>query len=369
MQITIKANKKIIVEVDILGMPTTKTRIVATIGPASEKVENIVELIKAGASIFRISYSISPEEGERRFNAVHEAIKQTGARGVETLQDFGGLKIRLDNTEPIKVTKGQDFVLSKTEIGKDEIGAQVTNHYFWDNVKNDSALYIGDGQVALKIKKLENGRALAEVLFNGTIGPRKGVTIPGMSFGFGENIKADAELALAGAKLGFDYVALSFVENSDDVKLFKKIIADSTPGYAPKILAKIETALAVKNIDSILGECDGVMIARGDLALQVDYADMPQIQNTLIQKCRARNKFVIVATQMLESLMHSYIPFRAEINDVADAVREQASAVMLSGETTIGDDPAHAVEVMRRIIEKTEESHVYVCETPAVASV
>lgn len=345
-------------------MSITKTRIIASIGPASEKTENIIDLIKAGASIFRISYSISPKEGETRFRAVKEAMQKTGAKNIEILQDFGGLKIRLENEEPMKVVKGQILILGKDEPKPGEAGIKIANHYFWDNIKSDSILYIGDGQVALRVKEMTADKITAEVLFNGTIGPRKGVTIPGMSFGFGENIKADAELALIGAKLGYDYVALSFVENADDVKLFKKIIAKDTPNYKPKILAKIETELAVRNIDAILDECDGVMIARGDLALQVDYANMPQIQNTVIQKCRARGKFVIVATQMLESLMHSYIPFRAEINDVADAVREQASAVMLSGETTVGDDPMHAVEVMRRIIEKTEESHTYVCASP-----
>lgn len=339
-------------------MTTTKTRIVASIGPASEETENIVGLIKAGASIFRISYSISPEEGESRFRAVREAIKKTGGRGIEILQDFGGLKIRLDNNEPMKVSKGQTIILSKDKPKNDEVGIKVSSRYFWSNVKGDSVLYIGDGQVALKVKELKTDKVLAEVLFSGVIGPRKGVTIPGMSFGFGENIKADAELALAGARLGYDYVALSFVENADDIKLFQKIISENTPDYKPKILAKIETELAVRNIDSILDQCDGVMIARGDFALQVDYAEMPRIQNAVIQKCRAKGKFVIVATQMLESLMHSYIPFRAEINDVADAVREQVSAAMLSGETTIGEDPVHAVEVMRRIIEKTEESPI-----------
>lgn len=346
-------------------MPTTKTRIIASIGPASEKPENVAELIGAGASIFRISYSISPQEGEKRFSAVKEAIKKTGAQNIETLQDFGGLKIRLENIEPIKVKKGEIIALTKNEPEKNKTEIKITDRYFWDNARDGSIIYIGDGQVALQIKELSENKATTEVLFNGTIGPRKGVTIPGMSFGFGENIKSDAELALAGAKLGYDYVALSFVENADDIKLFKEIISQNAPDYKPKILAKIETELAVRNIDSILGECDGVMIARGDLALQVDYAEMPGIQNAIIQKCRARDKFVIIATQMLESLMHSYIPFRAEINDVADAVREQASAVMLSGETTVGDDPAHAVEVMRRIVEKTEESHIYICEAPA----
>jgi len=332
-----------------------RTRIVATIGPASEKPEQIKDLIKEGASIFRISYSIEkPDIGEQRFHAVKETIVHSGAEGIETLQDFGGIKIRLENQEPIKVTKGERFIISAKEIAGEEKGTTVTNHYFWSNVRSDSMLYIGDGQAALQVRELSDDTAITDVLFSGSIGPRKGVTIPGMSFGFGANIKADAELAVAGAKLGYDYVALSFVERAEDIKLFKDIIAQHAPDYAPRIIAKIETASAVEDIDAIVKESYGIMIARGDLALQEDYADMPQIQNDLIQKCRKEGKFVIVATQMLESLMHSYIPFRAEINDVADAVRECASATMLSGETAVGDDPAHAVEVMRRIIEKTE---------------
>lgn len=336
-------------------MKHTKTRIIASIGPASETQDTIEKLIRAGASIFRVSYSIGKKhELEERFAAITRAIRATKAPHITTLQDFGGLKIRLENEHSIKVEKGHIFLLCSHEVPANAVGAKITSEYFWNNVRRDSLLYVGDGQIALRAQKITKGCVFAEVLFSGTIGPRKGITIPGMTFGFGENIKMDAELAIVGANLGYDFVALSFVERAEDIRLFKRIIAAHAPGYKPKILAKIETRSAVRNIDAILKETDGVMIARGDLALQTDFTDLPAFQSMIIKKCRQKRKFVIVATQMLESLMHSYIPFRAEITDVANAVREGATAVMLSGETTVGDDPVHAVEVMRKIIEKTE---------------
>jgi pyruvate kinase len=338
-----------------------RTKILATIGPASDTVEVIEELIKAGANLFRLNFSHgSHEYHEQTIKNIRKAMsnqKQT----VGILQDISGPKVRIgDLKEDFDLHRNDEIRFIKEEIvGYREESKKfvVSINYpeLLDKVKEGEYIYLYDGVIRAKVIKTGK-EVIARVENHGTLGSRKGINFPNTKIDINVITKKDEKDIQWGVKNKVDYFAISFVQNAKDM-IRARLLLD---GYDGKLIAKIEKFDAVENIDEILENSDGIMVARGDLGIEVPYYDVPTIQKKLIKKANLASKPVITATQMLLSMTHNERATRAEISDVANAVLDGTDAVMLSEESAIGENPANVVESMSNIIAKTEEIYDYV---------
>lgn len=326
-----------------------KTEIVATIG--SNNIwddEMIKRASEHGVDVFRLSSAHN--HNPFFFNRVRK-----NAPKVKILQDLNeGVKNRILTKEDVTVFKNTniDICLNKENSSKAVI------YLDWEELHKKALIgniiYFGDGEVAMKIIGIEKEKITCTVLNNGIILKGKALNINGIESGVKAINDFNKDSIINGAKFGYDIVAISFVSSKDDIKDYWNIVKSLDFKYNPFVIAKIETALGVENIDEILDVVDGIMIARGDLALQVDFTLLGIIQKTLISKCKEKNKYCIVATQMLESIIYRYIPSRAEILDITNAVYYGASAVMLSPESCLNPNPLGAISTMRQIIENVE---------------
>ena len=333
-------------------LPHKKTKIVATLGPATETEEMIRKLAENGMNVARFNFSHGThEDHEKRFHIVRKLEKELN-KPIAILQDLQGPKIRLGDLkeESMIITKDQNLTLFYGKEQKDErIPVQVD---IFPHLKVHHKILINDGLICLKIEKLENNEATCIVVDGGEIRPHKGVNLPDTTI---PNIaltqKDKIDLAF-GLKLGVDYVAMSFVQTADDIRELRKLIGNGK--YIPRIIAKIETSAAVKNLNDIINEADAVMVARGDMAVEIGQEEVPIVQRHIIARAREYNKPVIIATQMLESMIHNAQPTRAEVSDIANGVIEQVDALMLSAESAHGDYPLEAVMMMSKIIKRVE---------------
>ncbi len=330
---------------------TKKTKIICTLGTASESVKTITEMVKAGMNVVRLNFSHG-DHGNH--GLLIENIRKVSARlnqPIAIIQDLHGPKIRVaDLKNPIKVKVGDTIV-----IGKDfNLDTEVVK-----SLKPKQRIFIEDGLIELEVEKILGMRVFCVVLSPGRIQNHKGVNLPRTKLKIPILTERDIADLKFGLKNNVDYVALSFVRNVSDVKKLKTLIQKYNPKklLVPKIIAKIEKPEAVKNFDSILRESDAIMVARGDLGVEMPESQVPILQKEIIQKCLKAAKPVIVATQMLDSMIRNPRPTRAEVSDVANAVIDQADAVMLSGESAFGKFPVKAVSEMNKIIEVTEKSH------------
>jgi pyruvate kinase len=327
-----------------------KTKIICTLGPASGSVKTITEMVKAGMNVARLNFSHGDHENHAGLINNIRAVSKKLGQTITIIQDLHGPKIRvLEMKKPIDVKVGQAVV-----IGED---------FYLDldvmkSIRPKQRILIEDGLIELEVEKIVKNKIYCIALSPGKIQSHKGVNLPRTKLKIailGEKDIADLKFGL---KMDVDYVALSFVRNKKDVSDLKKLIAKYNPKNltAPKIIAKIEKPEAVKHFDSILKESDAIMVARGDLGVEMPENQVPIIQKNIIQKCLKAAKPVIVATQMLDSMIRNPRPTRAEVSDVANAVIDQADCVMLSGETAFGKFPVKTVLEMARIIETTEKS-------------
>jgi pyruvate kinase len=340
-----------------------RTKIVATLGPASDSPERLRALIAAGMDAARLNLSHGThDEHAERARRVREAEADAG-RPIALIADLQGPKLRVGELEePIVLRTGDDITVSAEESCRDG-ELPVAPAVIGDVLKPGHDVLIDDGLVRLRVGEVEDGRARCEVIVGGRITSHKGVNLPGVPLPIPSLTRKDTidlEFALT---LGVDYVALSFVRSPADVRDLRALIEQA--GSHAHVIAKIEKAEAVDVLDDVLAETDAVMVARGDLGVEVGPALVPLIQKRIIQKALERGIPVITATQMLESMVHHPEPTRAEASDVANAILDGTSAVMLSGETAVGEFAVESVAYMDRIALAVEPSMGYRHEIPA----
>jgi pyruvate kinase len=360
----IRAGRPSRVRVANLGavVPARRTKIVATLGPASDSSDQLRALIAAGMDAARLNLSHGTHQDHaERAQRVREAEAEAG-RPIALIADLQGPKLRIGALEePIMLTRGETITICAEELAT-EGDLPIAPAVIGDVLKAGHDVLIDDGLVRLRVEDVENGRAKCAVVIGGRITSHKGVNLPGVPLPIPSLTRkdiADLEFAL---QLGVDYVALSFVRSAADVRDLKALIEQA--GAHAHVIAKIEKSEAVEMLDDILAETDAVMVARGDLGVEIGPALVPLIQKRIILKALERGKPVITATQMLETMIHSAEPTRAEASDVANAILDGTSAVMLSGETAMGDYPVEAVAYMDRIALAIEPSMGYRHEIP-----
>jgi pyruvate kinase len=334
------------------------TKIIATLGPASDAPETLDALIGAGADVVRLNFSHGTHpEHAARFARVREAAASAG-KPVAILQDLSGPKIRTGRIEgggPLTLEDGQHLVI---EIG-DGIGRP--GHVFTSYaplagaVQPGSRLLLDDGYIELRVDAVSGGTIMTTVIDGGPLGERKGINAPGTPLPPAGVTEKDERDLVFGLALGVDLVALSFVQSAADVGAARAITAREGRPDVP-IIAKLERPEAIERLDEILAVTDGVMVARGDLGLEIPLERVPRVQRDIIRRARARGIPAVLATQVLESMRHESRPTRAEVSDAATAVTQGADAIMLSGETAAGSYPVRAVQVLDAIIREAEAS-------------
>ncbi len=337
--------------------PVVRTKIVATIGPASAAEEALAGLVAAGVDVFRLNMAHgSIPQHQESLDRVRR-VSDAAGRPVGVLVDLSGPKIRLGELPggAIECVEGQDLAFVRgTSAGPGEL--TTTYEPLLDELSVGDAVMLADGTVSLVVEERSSTRARCRVVQGGLVRSRQGVNLPGVKLSVAAMSTADWQHAEWAAAAGADFVSLSFVRSAVEVKLLKELLR--TRGSRARVVAKIEKREALENLDSIVEAADVVMVARGDLGVEIDVASMPMVQKQIIRVCQRYQKPVIVATQMLDSMQHSRRPTRAETTDVANAILDGADACMLSGETAIGEHPRLAVEMMRRIASATERQYL-----------
>jgi pyruvate kinase len=341
-------------------MTTRKAKIVATVGPASQSEEVLKKLIQAGMNVARMNFSHGThKEYADKIALIRELSERLGV-AVGILQDLQGPKIRVgDLPEAIALSEGETVVLYVTGATPSDDGCKhipVDFRQLFDSVRTSDRLLLDDGRLALEVVSVKDRTSLtAKVLVGGTLTSHKGINLPGIRLhisGFTEKDEADLEF---GISQGVDAVAISFVRTADDVKKVRYAMERfSKGGRMPMLIAKLEKPEAIDNLDAILDNVEGVMVARGDLGVELPPERVPALQKHIIRTANARAKIVITATQMLESMITNPLPTRAEASDVANAIFDGTDAVMLSAETASGKYPVESVQMMDRIVREAE---------------
>ena len=336
-----------------------KTKIVCTQGPATERPGVIDALIEKGMNCARFNFSHGDhEEHLNRIKMVREAAKRAG-KVVSLILDTKGPEMRLGEFKngSVMLKKGSQFVLTDDDTLGDETHVSVNHKLLYTEVKPGDTLLLSDGLVALKVDEIRGKDIVTVVQNSGKMSTKKRVAAPGVSLGLPPISEQDADDIIFGIEQDMDFVAASFIQRADDVTAIRKLITEH--GGHMEIIPKIENLEGVKNFDDILAVSDGIMVARGDLGVEIPAEDVPLIQKDIIQKCNKAGKPVIVATQMLESMTTNPRPTRAEVADVANAILDGTDAIMLSGETAQGNYPVEAVETMSRVAQRIEGSLHY----------
>lgn len=337
-----------------------KTKIVCTIGPATQDVGTIKALIESGMDAARINFSHGTYESHGQLiKNVIQAREELNAP-IPLLLDTKGPEIRIQSfkDKAITLVQGQTFTLTTEDIEGDNERVSVTYKNLPFDLKRGSRVLIDDGLIELRVKSLTDTEAECEVVNGGPVSSNKGVNIPDVYVNLPSLTEKDIEDIKFGIKQGFDYIAASFVRSASDVLSIKKILEEQDASHIA-IIAKIENRDGVNNIDEILEVADGIMVARGDLGVEIAAEEVPLVQKILIQKSNEKGKPVITATQMLDSMVRNPRPTRAEASDVANAIFDGSDATMLSGETAQGDYPVESVKMMASIARKTEGSINY----------
>ncbi|MGK7310741.1 MAG: pyruvate kinase [Candidatus Longimicrobiales bacterium M2_2A_002] len=332
-----------------------RTKVVATLGPATASADKIESILKAGANVVRINFAHgTPADHRQTVEWVRAAAEELG-RPVALLGDLAGPKIRIGHlSEPVELEPGQEVVIApEAEARGDELPCTYAD--LADDVEADARVLLDDGEMELRVERVEPPRVMARVIRGGLLKPNKGLNLPGVHVSapsLTEKDRSDLELAI---ELGVDYVGLSFVQRPADIVGLRELIPDDL-----LIVAKIEKDVAVERIEEILDVTDAVMVARGDLGVELPFEQVPVVQKRIIQMANMYGRPVITATQMLESMIEHARPTRAEASDVANALFDGTDAVMLSGETAVGKNPVVAVDAMVRIAREIERTASFV---------
>lgn len=334
-----------------------KTKIIATLGPASSSETILRKMILSGLDVVRLNFSHGTHSEHSARIALIRKLNKKYRRGIKILQDLQGPRIRigrLKEHKPIYLEKRHIYYLTQENIiGENKI---IPFDYKGplNTLKRAEFIFIDDGNIILKIKNIEKQRIKVEVVIGGLLRENKGINIPGVKLDFPLLSKEDEMDLLFGIEHKVDFVAQSFVRTKEEVIVIRERIKTKNP-YC-KIIAKIENEEGLKNIEEIMTFSDGIMIARGDLGVSIAIYKIPVIQKHIIKRCKERKRFVITATQMLESMVENFRPTRAEVSDVANAIIDGTDYLMLSAETAVGKYPVETVKMMNNIIKFTESS-------------
>ena len=333
-----------------------KTKIVCTIGPASRDADTMREMLEAGMNVARLNFSHGTHEEHRKTIETFRRVRDEQDRPAAILLDTKGPEIRLGDFENGSeiLEEGDEFTLTSEECLGTKERVSTTYKALPSLVSLGTSILIDDGRVRLRVAGTTEDEVRCIVVNGGKVSNRKGVNIPNQSLDLEYISEADRQDILFGIEMDVDYVAASFVRSGADVKVLRSLLNENG-GDRIKIISKIENTEGIENFKEILALSDGIMIARGDMGVEVDFEKLPGIQKKFIKECCKAGKTVITATQMLESMTHSPAPTRAEITDVANAVFDGTSAVMLSGESAAGDYPVETVKAMAKIVSQAEE--------------
>ena len=341
-----------------------KTKIVCTLGPVTASYEKISQLVNAGMNMARMNFSHGDfEEHYGRLENVRKVMQKTG-KSVALLQDLCGPKIRIGTFKDkmIMLHEGQKFILTADDVEGNEERVHINYKELPKEVKPGTAIMLQDGTKRLEVVEVKGNDIITKVIVGGRLTDHRGVNVPGANLSLKSLTEKDRKDLEFGIKHKVDFIALSFVRRASDITELREILKKA--GSDAHIIAKIETPEALENIDAIIEVTDAIMVARGDLAIEIPAEEVPLVQKLLIHKCNAVGKPVITATQMLESMVKSPVPTRAEVSDIANAIIDGTDAIMLSEETTLGDFPIEAVKVMSRVALRIEKE-VYTNDTIA----
>jgi len=336
-----------------------KTKIVCTIGPASESVETLKQLMIEGMNVARLNFSHgSHEEHQARIRAIRQAAAETG-KNVAILLDTKGPEIRTGDLETdfVELKEGELLILTAEPVLGNENRISISYPGLVEDVKPGDLILVDDGLIGLTVEKIEGQDIYCRIRNSGILKSKKGVNVPGVNINLPGITEKDAKDIEFGIKNGVDFIAASFVRKASDVLEIRKILEDH--GADIQIIAKIENQEGVNNVEEILSVSDGLMVARGDLGVEIPAEEVPIVQKEIIRKCNLIGKVVITATQMLDSMQRNPRPTRAEASDVANAIFDGTDAIMLSGETAAGKYPVEAVRTMNRIAVRTEAALTY----------
>ncbi|MDP2921007.1 MAG: pyruvate kinase [Candidatus Omnitrophota bacterium] len=330
-----------------------KTKIICTIGPASDNYPALRKMMLAGMDVVRLNFSHGNQARHAEVINLIRALNKKYSRRLKILGDLEGYRIRIGKLkDQTPLRKRQKLLLSNDSIlcGKGAIPFDYEGPL--SDIKNNSLIYIDDGNIALKVKSRSEGCLRTEVIVPGVLKEHKGINIPDIKLKFDGLTDKDKEDIEFSIRNKVDYIAQSFVRSRKDILSFRDSVKDRLPNC--KIIAKIENRQGIKNIDEIISVCDGIMVARGDMGVSLPVYEIAVIQKMIIRKCNRMKKFVITATQMLESMTENLRPTRAEVTDVANALLDGSDYLMLSAETAAGRHPVESVNMMNQIIKFTE---------------
>jgi pyruvate kinase len=338
---------------------TRKAKIIATIGPASSDRNTLSSLLDAGMDVARLNFSHGNHDGYAKLVDELRKLADEKNKPCAILQDLQGPKLRTGETkggQPILLTAGKLIKLTTEEVETTDQEIFVDYGPLPEDVKPGDRILLDDGSLELRVTGVEASSVEAEIIVGGILGPRKGINLPGVELSAPSMTDKDLKDLSFGISIDVDAVALSFVRKQEDIQILKQEIDKRIDGETkPLVIAKLERPEAIDNLDAILEEVDGVMVARGDLGVEVSPERVPSIQKKIIYQAAEKQRFVITATQMLESMIRNPRPTRAEASDVANAVFDGSDVLMLSGETAVGDYPVQSIQTMVRIITDAEE--------------
>lgn len=337
-----------------------KTKIVCTIGPSSDSYEVLKALVNEGMNVARLNFSHGTHpEHKKRIDTIKK-LRDDLDEPIAIMLDTKGPEIRIKTFKDgmIRIEQGQDFTLTSEDVEGDETRVSVTYKDIAKDLKADDRVLIDDGLVEFTVISVDENNVYMKAVNSGELSDRKGVNLPSVKVNLPTLTEKDIEDLIFGIENDVDFIAASFIRSAKDVLEIRKIL-ESNGGDDVKIISKIENLEGVQNIDEIIEVSDGIMVARGDMGVELDEEDIPLVQKDIIRKCNLKGKFVITATQMLDSMIRNPRPTRAEVTDVANAILDGSSAIMLSGETAAGNYPVKSCEMMRKIAVKIEDSLDY----------
>ena len=334
-----------------------KTKIICTMGPNADNVETLRALVANGMDIARFNFSHGDHEEQKNRMDLLKSVRTEMKKPIEMLLDTKGPEIRtglLENGAKVTLKEGDEFTLTSEVIKGDQTRVSQTYAKLAEDVRPGDMILIDDGLIALEVKGIRGEDIVCTVKNGGELGQRKGVNVPGVRVNLPAITEKDRDDIIFGISQGIDFIAASFVRDADAIEEIKEILKEHNAEHID-VIAKIENSEGIRNIDRIISAADGVMVARGDLGVEIPAYEVPHVQNTIVDKCNKQYKPVIIATQMLDSMIRNPRPTRAEVTDVANAIREGADVIMLSGETAAGKYPVEALRMMAQIAETTEK--------------
>ncbi len=336
-----------------------KTKIIATVGPACNTKEKLIELVKTGADVFRLNFSHGTHEDHLKVIGYVKEINEELGSHICLLQDLQGPKIRINQIEngEVMINPGEDIIITTEELIGNNKKVSTSYEGLPEDANIGDTILIDDGKLELKVVGIDGHEVKCQVIYGGPLKSRKGINLPDSAVSAPSLTEKDEKDLEFGLQQDIDWIALSFVRKADDVKYLKDKI--KAAGKKMKVIAKIEKPQAIDNIDDIIEQTDALMVARGDLGVEIVMEEVPMIQKMLVHKCNLVGKPVIIATQMMESMITNPRPTRAETNDIANAVMDGADTLMLSAETAAGKFPVESVKSMAKtisIVEKKAEN-------------